>query len=226
MVGSVQTRFLVVVMVVAGCGSKKLKEIPADAIEYVGDVDLAKSQVAEWIGLPASGMVHVEVHLEHAKPDLSQAVGTVRVSCPKGCQVGDDKARIKLATRSRAAAAFADQGLEFGHVTFDSFQIGIRFSHGVASIYEWQVASKDVQLIVSGSAILAPTLEDSTIHACVRFAPTAALEARNERTATVLKVTGGAFSEKDDLFNIALEDKLGHMKRLARICDGSDPGQP
>jgi hypothetical protein len=221
--GARTRHFLVVVAIAAGCGSK---EIAADAIEDVRDIDLAKSQAVDWIGLPASGMVHLEVHLEHAKPDLSKATGTVRVSCPNGCALGDGKTKLMPKMKNPRNAAFLGDGIDFGTVGVDSFDIGLTFADGTATITTWNVGSKDIDMIVTGTAKMGRTLEESTIDACIRFAPTKEFETRSPQTAMLLAFTGASRSPKDGLFNIQLGDKFGHMKRYPRICDGSDPGQP
>ncbi|MGE5181163.1 MAG: type II secretion system protein GspN [Acidobacteriota bacterium] len=203
------------------CGTRSASQPSKDAIEYAGDVDLATRPTSDSLGLPMTGIVHVEVHLAHATPDLRNASGTVRVTCAKGCQLGDDKAKLVPAT-SRANA-FVGDGLDFGHLVFDSFDIAITFANGTATITTWNVTSPDVQLVASGRMKLGRTVADSSVDMCLRFGATPALRQRSPKTAAMIELTGAPRSTKDGLFNIQLLDRVDQLKRLARVCDGSQP---
>ncbi len=205
----------------AACGAKPAPEAAKDAIEYVADVDLATRPTTDSLGLPMSGSVHVEVHLQHATPDLRSATGTVRVTCAKGCRLGDDK--TKLVPKTTRPNAFVGDGLDFGHIAFDSFDIGLTFADGHATITTWNVASPDLQLVASGGLTLARTLAESTIDMCVRYGATPALQQRDPKMAAVIELTGAPRSAKDGLFNLQLVDRFDQMKRLGRVCDGSQP---
>jgi type II secretion system protein N len=209
---------LAAIGVLVACGSKSSPD--ADAIEYEADVDLATQPTSEWAGLPMSGIVHVEAHLQHAKADLSKADGTLRLTCANGCQLGDDKARLYPTYKPRSIG-IAAQGVDFGHIAFDSFEIVIGFDHGTATITKWNVVSPDVQLVTSGSVKLGRGLGDSIADLCVRFSATPALKQHSDLTFTAIELAGEARSEKDGLFNVQILDRLDHPRRLARVCDGS-----
>jgi type II secretion system protein N len=211
--------------VVVACGSKSSSEALEDAIEYAADVDLATQPTTEWVGLPMSGVVHLEVHLQHAKADLSKANGTLRFACASGCQLGDDKARLfpRYKSRFSRVSALVGHGLDFGHLAFDSFEIVLAFDHGTAPITTWKVVSADVQLAASGSVTLGRTFGESRANLCMRFGPTPALKQRSPHTAAMLEFTGAPASEKDGLFNIQIVDRLDDPRQFARVCDGSAP---
>jgi hypothetical protein len=213
---------LAVVLALAACA----KDRPAaDSVIYRETVDLAARHLEDPIGLPMRGTVDIDVELDHAKNDMRKATGTIRVRCLKGCRLGDDHA--KLVPKAPRAGAFGSDGLYFGHIDFDSIDIEITVANGTATIARWNVASKDVELILSGDIKLASTIGDSVAALCLRFGATPALEQRDPRTAAVIELTGGPRSDKDGLFNIKLVDRIAQLKRLGVVCDGSaKPAEP
>jgi hypothetical protein len=128
------------------------------------------------------------VHLQHAKADLSEATGTLRLTCPKGCRLGDDHAKL---VPTRRSSVFVGDGLDFGHIGFDSFEIVVAFDHGTATITNWSVVSADVQLVASGRVKLGPTRGDSVADLCVRFGATPALGASMIIASPVGRVPSG-----------------------------------
>lgn len=195
----------------------------ADGIKYEETIDLATPAVTESVGLPATGKVEISIDLQHAKADLSKASGTIRVRCPKGCRLGDDVAKLMPKLKNARANAFVGDGLSFGHIDFDSFDIVVDVADGVARIAKWDVQSKDVALILDGTVTLGSSVSDSQAKLCLRFAPTPALQQRDPKTAAVLMTTGAQTSPRDGMFNIELVDRIGQLKKLARLCDGSAP---
>ncbi len=216
---------VVAAFAVAACDSGKPPPA-ADAIKYVGTLDLAKQNLVEHIGLPMSGSINVNVDLAHGKDDMRKATGTVRVTCAKACRLGDDKTKLVPKNMSSRTAAFIGDGIDFGHVDFDSFDILITFANGQATLTKWDVVSPDVALILSGGLALERTIADSRIDACLRFSAKEPLLKDRPKTHAAIETTGANRSPQDGLFNIALRDRLSDVKRLAVICDGSQPATP
>ncbi len=194
-----------------------------DSIVRDETIDLASSGAGEAIGLPVSGKVEISIDLQHAKDDLSKASGTIRVRCPKGCRLGDDHAKLVPKLKNARASAFVGDGILFGHIDFDSFDVVVTVADGLATIAKWDVQSKDVTLIVEGTLKLGKWLGESDAKLCVRFAATPGLQERDPKTAAVVMTTGATTSPKDGMFNIELVDRIDRLKRLSRVCDGSAP---
>jgi membrane-associated protease RseP (regulator of RpoE activity) len=150
--------------------------------------------------------------------DPKQANGTIRISCPKGCRLGDDKTTLKPPKAARSSA-FASE-LHFGHLDLDRFTIAIDIKDGKGTVSAFDVVSKDIVMKLAGTFEVAKPFSASPIDLCLRFASTPALEARDAKTHALIQTTG-AIRASDGLFNIRLTETFGNMKRLAVVCDGS-----
>jgi hypothetical protein len=186
-------------------------------------VPLASQPTMEWFGLPMSGDVDVAIDLHHLD-EPAKAAGSIRISCPTGCRIGDDKTTIKPATKNGRSAAFASE-LYFGHVAFDRVTIAVDIKDGKGTISTFDVVSQDVILKLAGTIELAKPFADSRVDLCLRFDGTQTLQARDPKTHALLALSG-APRASDGLFNIKLVDRLGAVKRLGVACDGSAPTAP
>jgi hypothetical protein len=194
-------------------------------LQIVGKaVPLASQPTVEWIGLPMSGDVDVAIDLQHLD-EPAKARGSIRISCPAGCRLGDDKAKLTPKPKNSRASAFAGEGIHFGHIDFDSVKIAVDVEDGKAKVTTFDVVSKDVVMTLAGTIELAKVLADSHVDLCLRFGPGPGLEDRQPQTHAALMVTG-APRAGDGMFNIKLTDKLGAPKRLGVVCDGSAPPAP
>jgi hypothetical protein len=215
-------------VVLAACAKDAANEPPASpqpaakgAAKHVETIDLAThTLVKERIGLPMSGKVDVTIDVQNTD-DLSKASGTLRFTCPKNCRLGDDK--TKLVPSNKRASAFVGDGIDFGHIDFDSFDVVITIGGGTATITKWNVVSRDVDFVVDGNVTLESTLGKSVAALCVRFGTKPALEQRDPKTTAAIQLTGATRSPKDGLFNIKLADRIEQLKMLAMVCDGSPP---
>ena len=183
---------------------------------------LSTLPILEWIGLPMSGDVDVAIDVQKLD-DPKQASGSIRITCPGGCRLGDDVTPLAPPKRARNSA-FASE-LHFGHIDFDRFTIVIDIKDGKGTVSTFDVVSKDVVMKLAGTFEVAKPLSESRIDLCLRFASTPALEARDAKTHALIQTTG-AMRASDGLFNIRLADTFANMKRLAVVCDGSAPGTP
>lgn len=227
----------ILVVALCGCGSKEAAppaEVPNDhqlhrtnskgRLQIAGKaVPLASQPTMEWIGLPMSGDIDVAIDIRHPY-EPEKASGTIRISCPAGCQLGDDKTTLKPNTKNARAAAFAGE-IRFGHLAFDRFTIAIDIEDGTATIETFEIVSKDLSLKATGTARLADALGRSRVDACLRFAPGPDLQDRQPITHAALMLTG-APRASDGMFNIHLTGKLDDMKKLGTICDGTTPPEP
>jgi hypothetical protein len=226
-----------VIVALWGCASKEAEQDPtlappdhalhvtetAGGVKVTGsNVPLATQPILDWFGLPMSGDVDVAIDVQKLD-DPKQANGTIRISCPKGCRLGDDMTTLKPPKAARNSA-FASE-LHFGHIDLDRFTIAIDIKDGKGTVSTFDVVSKDVVMKLAGTFEVAKPFSASRIDLCLRFASTPALEARDAKTHALLQTTG-AMRASDGLFNIRLTDTFGNMKRLAVVCDGSGPGTP
>jgi hypothetical protein len=185
------------------------------------NVPLAQTPVADWLPLPmtGTGSIHVDLRIPvvHGESDLRGADGEIALACT-GCQLGDDVTRLGMGE----ATAFMAGGVYFGHLGLDRVAIKVQIQHGQVSIPEWTVTSPDLELALAGHMTLGRSLDDSVVEACVRFQAKPALRDRDPRTYAVLAATGATFAS-DGRYNIRLTGSLSSLRRLAEVCDGSQP---
>jgi hypothetical protein len=210
-------------LAIAGCGSK-----PEPGVLSVSDDD------GEWrmtgrevafkdlplgdIGLPFTGGkvdIDLRVPVANGKRDYARANGFVAMTCPAGCQIGDDKA--KLVPTSSRNHAFAGQGIEFGHIAFERVDIRLEIGDGHVKIARWIVSSNDMSIDLEGDVTLATDLEQSRIEACLRFKPTDALLKRDPKSYYAMALTGASPDAQGD-FSIRFTDRLGSAKKFAAPC--------
>ena len=222
---------------VGACGAKASKEAappPADhqlhhsesaaglTIKGKG-VSLATLPTMEWFLLPALGEIDVDIDIKTPQ-GLPSATGSIAIACPKGCQIGDDKTRLK--PKDDRAAAFAPDGFAFGHVDIGTVNVVIDVGNGKATIKTWELVSKDLEVKVTGSMELGKTMADSRVDGCVRFKASPALQARDATTAAVLATTGAALGQ-DGYNHIRVEGPVSGLRYMARDCDAtSAPSAP
>ncbi len=172
--------------------------------------------VADKLGLPVAGtadvMIDVAVPKTRGRLDYAKASGTIAIACTR-CQLGDDRARLVLAS----LAELAPDGIPFGHLTIDHLAVEATITAGKLALTSWKLRSPDFELSLSLSIGLASTFEDSAITGCVRFKPTAALRARDPRMHDMVSLTGAPLAA-DGMFTIKLEGQYGETKRLAKGC--------
>lgn len=216
-------------LAIAGCGSKPEPGVltvndDGDEVRMTGREVAFKDLPFGDLGLPVVGAqadVDLRVPVAKGKRDYARATGFFALSCPTGCQLGDDK--TKIVPSSPRNRAFVGDGIEFGHVAFDHFDVRIEFADGHARIARWLVESKDVAIDLTGDATLATDLAQSRIEACLRFKPTDALRQRDSKTYNVLSITGALLDEQGD-YTIRLTDRLDHLKTLPSC--GPSAAQP
>lgn len=180
-------------------------------------VDASTLPLAAFLGgLPLTGLVDLDVSIDVGSGAADLAWGHVNVAC-NGCKLGDDVAKLVPGGGNARAAAFAGNGLDFGHLAVDHFAMQAKLDNGVGRITAWDWQSPELDLKVSGTVELAHDPKQSVVHGCIRFKPTDKLRKEQPKTYAVIQLTGAPVAD-DGYFTIALEGTVGEMKRLGRSC--------
>lgn len=222
---------LALAFAITGCSQRSTSEEvetgafdPADTVRRADDsvrvavhrrdVPLAEMPIiAESLwGLPMSGMANVAIDLAAPRIDgrvrFGQASGTIALSCPAGCTLGDDRAKL----------AFGGLGaVDFGHLAFDSLDIRASVQDGRAEITTWELVSKDIELHARMRIVLDDDLASSTLDGCLWFKESPALVKAQPRTAALIQTTG-ANMNRAGFYSIKISGTLGASKRLAQEC--------
>jgi type II secretion system protein N len=178
------------------------------------DVPLAEMPIIaqSLLGLPMSGMGNVAIDLAAPRTDgrvrFRQASGTIALSCPAGCRLGDDRAKLE----------FGGLGaVDFGHLAFDSLDLRATVQDGRAELTTWELVSKDIELHARMRIGLDDDLASSTLDGCLWFKETPALVKTQPRTAALIQTTGASLN-RDGFYSIRITGTLGASKRLAQEC--------
>ncbi len=198
----------------------------ADAVtmQYSGKgVSLADlPAVAERIGLPVSGKADFSIDIIVPKTkgvaDYTKATGRIELACTK-CQIGDDAAKLQLASKSARTNAFAGDGIPFGHLAIDSFEAKLDIIGGKLELTSWKLASPDLEMQTTLAVTFAKSLDLSAVEGCMRYKPSAELAKRDQKTHDMLALTG-AMRGSDGFDQIALQGTVAQLRKLARDCDG------
>lgn len=180
----------------------------------------------EGIGLPMAGAVKFSVDLdlpnEKAKTgkvaaNWEKAAGSFSFACPAGCIFGDGQSKLKAKLSNSRNAAFAADGIEFGKVNVQTLAMKVDINKGVMTLSQMDMKSLDGELNAQLSVQLAPTLDDSDVTGCLRFAGTKALLEREAKTYTAITATGAPLGP-DKLYHIKLDGKFKEIKRRGVLC--------
>src|SRR5262249_405061 len=137
-------------------------------VHYAGrSVELRGLPLADYLGgLPMSGLVDVAIDLTlpkaHGNPDLQGAYGTIDVSCPKGCAIGDNQTKLKPPTTNQRTNAFVGAGITFGQLALGRVHVRIVAADGHARITDWQMDSDDLTLKVGATVEFGHDVDSST----------------------------------------------------------------
>jgi type II secretion system protein N len=179
------------------------------------EVPLQEMPVASVLaGLPMTGLADIAIDLTvpgaGGKYDYRKASGTIALGCPTGCTIGDDV--TKLVTSS-----LPNDGISFGHVTFDKVDLRMQIDQGHVKVTRWQLESKDLTLDVKLDIDLATELADSALDGCVRFKASPSLEQRDPKTAASINTTG-APRGPDGFFSIKVGGHVGQRRLIGQAC--------
>ncbi len=163
-------------------------------------------------GVPMSGLADVDVDLEIPKVggarQYAETTGSVHVSCPTGCALGDPEMKTTLPKLGDIALAA---------IAFDRFDAKVSVEHGKVSVTNWELGSRDLEMKLRLQIDLADQLDASKLDGCLRFKPSRDLEARDPKAYSILAMTGASRAD-DGFFQIAVGGRLGHVRLLAKAC--------
>lgn len=179
------------------------------------EVPLHEMPVASVLaGLPMAGLADIAIDLTvpnaGGKHDYRRTSGTIAFGCPTGCTLGDDVAKL-------VTSSLSNDGISFGHVTFDKVDLRMQIDRGHVKVTRWQLESKDLTLAVKLDIDLAPELADSLLDGCVRFKASPTLEQRDPRTAALINTTG-ALRGPDGFFSIKVGGRVGQRRLIGQEC--------
>ena len=153
-------------------------------------LDLAELPLPTGFPLPVAGPIElgagVIIPLDGLQPDLPHARGRAALRCVGHCQLGDDHTPLSLGDPG------AGLDVPFGHLDLDGLEAHVEIGHGRLRLTRWSLRSADVELAVALEVDLARDPGASELDGCVRFRPTAALEARDPRVNTLLALAAPA----------------------------------
>jgi type II secretion system protein N len=224
-------RPVIIAVALLGCSQRSTPEEaetgafnPDDVVHRTEDrirVDVRRKDVplkdmpiiAETLGgLPMSGLADVTIDL--TIPKAGDAVkykeinGTLAVSCPAGCTLGDGKAALAMGGLG---------SVQIGTVALGAVDIRAVVKDGHLTMNQFDMVSADFEMHATLRMDFAETLEASTVDGCLWFKPTEVLRKREPKTYAVIMTTGASV-DAEGFFSIKLGGTVGGIKRLAQEC--------
>jgi type II secretion system protein N len=194
------------------------------------------------LGLPMTGKLDFAVDLDlpvsknkmgRTATDWTKADGTIDLSCPTGCTLGDGHTKLKPLLKNRTNQVMVGDGIDFGEVHISTLDVHAVFTAAVGDadahsssykpgkfeVKKFNITSPDGELHVDYQMTMAPTLDDSVVAGCLRFKASDSLLKKEETKKTYAAIsTTGAELRSDGLFHIKLSDRFKDMKRLNLEC--------
>ncbi|MEO6773784.1 MAG: type II secretion system protein GspN [Kofleriaceae bacterium] len=199
------------------------------------------------LGLPMTGKLDFAVDLDlpvaktkmgRTTTDWTKADGTIDLSCPTGCTLGDGHTKLKPLLKNRTNQVMVGDGIDFGEVHIATLDVHAVFTAAVGEpdahsssyrpgkfeVTKFNVTSPDGELHVEYEMTMAATLDDSVVAGCLRFKASDNLLKKEETRKTYAAIsTTGAELREDGLFHIKLSDRFKDMKRLNADCGPNAP---
>jgi type II secretion system protein N len=194
------------------------------------------------LGLPMTGKLDFAVDLDlpvaknkmgRTATDWTKADGTIDLSCPSGCTLGDGHTKLKPLLKNRTNQVMVGDGIDFGEVHITTLDVHAVFTAAVGDadahsssykpgkfeIKKFNITSPDGELHVDYQMTMAPSLDDSVVAGCLRFKASDNLLKKEDTKKTYAAIsTTGAELRSDGLFHIKLSDRFKDMKRLNAEC--------
>lgn len=194
------------------------------------------------LGLPMTGKLDFAVDLDlpvaknkmgRAATDWTKADGTIDLSCPTGCTLGDGHTKLKPLLKNRTNQVMVGDGIDFGEVHISTLDVHAVFTAAVGDadahsssykpgkfeVKKFNITSPDGELHVDYQMTMASALDDSVVAGCLRFKASDNLLKKDETKKTYAAIsTTGAELRSDGLFHIKLSDRFKDMKRLNAEC--------
>lgn len=199
------------------------------------------------IGLPMTGKLDFAVALDlpvtknkmgRSLTDWSKADGSIDLSCPTGCTLGDGHTKLKPLLKNRTNQVMVGDGIDFGEVHIASMDVHAAFTPAVGDpdahsssykpgkfeVTKFDIKSPDGELHVDYVMTMAQSLDESVVAGCLRFKASDNLLKKEETKKTYAAIsTTGAELRADGLFHIKLSDRFKDMKRLNADCGPNAP---
>ena len=194
------------------------------------------------LGLPITGKIEFAFDLDlpmtknkmgRSVLDWTKADGSLDLSCPSGCTIGDGHTKLKPLLKNRTNQVMVGEGIDFGKVNIDSLvahavftpAVGDPDAHsssykpGKLELQKFEVKSSDGELHVEYAMTMAQEFGESIVSGCLRFKASDKLLQKEETKKTYAAIsTTGAELRSDGLFHIKLTDRFKDMKRLNMEC--------
>lgn len=194
------------------------------------------------LGLPMTGKLDFAVDLDlpvsknkmgRTSTDWTKVDGSIDLSCPSGCTLGDGHTKLKPLLKNRTNQVMVGDGIDFGEVHISTLDVHAVFTAAVGDpdahsssykpgkfeVKKFNITSPDGELHVDYQMTMAPTLDDSVVAGCLRFKASDNLLKKEETKKTYAAIsTTGAELRSDGLFHIKLSDRFKDMKRLNAEC--------
>lgn len=206
------------------------------------DVPAASLPLQSAIGLPATGKLNMAIDLDlpstknkagKTSMDLTKADGTIALSCPTGCTLGNGHTKLKPLVKDRSRQAMVGEGIDFDKLNITKLDIRAKFTPaegdpdahssaykpGKFEVTKFELSSPDGEVHVEYMMTMATTLDESMVSGCLKFKPDDSLKKTPEgqKMYTTISTTG-AEKRADGLFHIKLTDRFKDMKRLNADC--------
>ncbi|MEP6865685.1 MAG: type II secretion system protein GspN, partial [Deltaproteobacteria bacterium] len=180
------------------------------------------------LGLPMTGKLDFAVDLDlpvaknkmgRTATDWTKADGTIDLSCPTGCTLGDGHTKLKPLLKNRTNQVMVGDGIDFGEVHISTLDVHAVFTAAVGDadahsssykpgkfeVKRFNITSPDGELHVDYQMTMASTLDDSVVAGCLRFKASDNLLKKEETKKTYAAIsTTGAELRSDGLFHIKL----------------------
>jgi len=200
------------------------------------------------LGLPMTGKLDFAVDLDlpvsknkmgRTSTDWTKVDGSIDLSCPSGCTLGDGHTKLKPLLKNRTNQVMVGDGIDFGEVHISTLDVHAVFTPAVGDaeahsssykpgkfeVKKFNLTSPDGELHVDYMMTMAPSLDDSVVAGCLRFKASDNLLKKEETKKTYAAIsTTGAELRSDGLFHIKLSDRFKDMKRLNLECGPNAAG--
>lgn len=153
---------------------------------------LAELPFLDWIGLPVTGTVELDLELlvprVDGRDDLFATRGTVGIRATERCRIGDDATPIK----SPRLDAIMPGGLPFSHIDLDALDVELTVGDGKARLTRFAVTSPDLEAHLDLTVTINRYLLASGIDGVLRAGPLPAFAERDPIVYGLFALLGAA----------------------------------
>ena len=170
------------------------------------------------IGLPVKGVCKLNAKMEAEEGRVASSSGEIKLDCQGGA-IGDGQAKLKI-----PGNAFLAMGLTLPRVSLGRVEGNLRIEKGIVTFRRVATRSKDVELMLEGSARLGQPLRYSTMSAYLRFRLSQALISRDSKFE-LLQNGLSAGKRADGFYGFRLSGQLSTLRPVpSRVAPPPAPG--